>query len=211
MPGVEQIATWRNDLIRKALFGSVFAAEEDAPLITSADLFDPVTGEIQPLPPEYGDVGYITTDGVTMPRETESSDTNSWQSTEPTRSDETTDTSSISFVMQETNPHAVALYEGILVSDLGDVGEPWEFDKPANPLGLHRRLLVVSQDTHQGEPIYIVKFYPRTKITSREDEAHNRENVIERGVTATAYRDPVLGTSVRTMIDGPGWRLLAGS
>ncbi|QBI53424.1 phage tail tube protein [Streptomonospora litoralis] len=209
MPGVEEIATWRNELIRKALFGSVFAAAESVDLPTMTDLFNNSTGALQTLPTGFGDVGYINPDGTTMPRETEVSDVNSWQSVEPTRSDETTDTSQLSFMMQETNPTAVELFEGLELGTLPEVGEAWEWDKPPNPLGLYRRLLVIGQDTYQGQPIYVVKLYPRAKLTGREDETQNRENATERGVTMTAYRDSSINTSVRNWVDGPGWRLLA--
>jgi hypothetical protein len=208
MPGVETISNWRNELILKALYGSVFVAEEDVPLLDTAALFD-AEGEIQPLPVDWQDVGYINTDGASFPRETENSDINSWQSTEPTRSDLTTDTSSASWVMQETNPISLGVYEDIPFDELGLVGESWTWDKPANPLGLYRRYLFVAQDNYQGLPIYIVKMFPRGKVTEREDETQNRENAIERGVTVTAYRDSSIGTSVRAWVDGPGWRALA--
>lgn len=208
MPGVAEISNWRAELIRKALFGSIFVAEEAAPLVTTATLFD-TDGELLPLPVDYGDVGYINSDGASFPRETESSDLQSWQATEPTRSDLTTDTSSAEWLMQETNPYSVGLYEDLPFAELGEVGESWTWDKPENPVGYHRRFLFVAQDNYQGLPIYIVKLFPRGKVTEREDQTQNKEDAIEYGVTVTAYRDSAIQTSVRTWVDGPGWRLLA--
>jgi hypothetical protein len=208
MPGVAEISNWRSELIRKALYGSIFVAEESIPLLDTAALFD-ADGELLPLPAGYGDVGYINADGASFPRESESSDLQSWQATEPTRSDLTSDTSTASWSMQETNPFSVGIYEDIPFDELGDVGEAWEWDKPENPVGYYRRYLFVAQDTYQGEPIYIVKLFPRGKVTEREDQTQNKEEAVEYGVTVTAYRDSSIRTSVRTWVDGPGWRALA--
>lgn len=211
MPGIEDLSTWRNELIRKALYGSVFIAAEAEAVPELADLFDSETGELLGIPDGYFDLGFLSDDGVTFPRELETEDLMSWQSTEPTRSDDTQDTSTASLVPQETNRATVALYEGIPLDDLPDVGEPWTWDKPANPLGLHWRSLFIGQDFYQGEPIYAIRLFPRAKVTSREDQQHNRANADTRGVTLTGYRDTALGTSVRNWIDGPGWRLLSES
>lgn len=214
MPGIEQVGQWRTELIRKALFGSVFYADLDATAPTAETLFNPSTGELQALAADWGDVGYLTGDGVTFGRAMESADTESWQATEPTRSDPVSDVSNAQFVMQETNPYSVALYEGIPLTDLGEIGEAWEWDKPANAVMPERRLLFVSQDgdVAAGTDIYVVRLFPRGKVVETEDQQENKSQETQRGVTVQAYRDSVLGTAVRTWVDGPGWRaMLAGS
>lgn len=214
MPGIEEISAWRTELIRKALFGSVFYADLSTPVPSASTLFNPSTGALQALDGVWGDVGYLTSDGVTFGRAMESSDTESWQATEPTRSDPTSDVSNAQFVMQETNPYSVALYEGIPLDALGEVGEAWEWDKPANAVMPERRFLFVSQDgsVEAGTDIYVVRLFPRGKVVELEDQSENKETETQRGVTVQAYRDSALGTAVRTWVDGPGWRaLLAGS
>lgn len=207
MPGIENVGQWRRELIRKALFGSVFYADLDTPIPT---LFDPTSGELQPLPPDWVDVGYLTSDGVSFGRAMDSSDVESWQATEPTRSDPISDVSTAVFTMQETNPYSVALYEGIPLSELGDLGDPWQWDKPANAVQPERRFLFISQDGSGADAIYVARLYPRGKVISTEDETHNKESAIQRGVTVQAYRDTALQTAVRTWVDGPGWRKLIG-
>lgn len=61
-----------------------------------------------------------------------------------------------------------------------------------------------------GGEIYVVKFFPRARLTSKDDEQWARSTETQRPVTFNAYRDSLVGTSCRNWVDGPGWRSLAG-
>ncbi|MFI7240109.1 hypothetical protein [Streptomyces cyaneofuscatus] len=214
MPAADFLAMsdLRSSLIRKALRYAIFAADANAPAVSS-----PFDGEgvLQTLPEGYYAVGFTTTDGVTFSGDLSTSDVESGQSSSPTRSDVETDTQTAQWVPQETNAAAVALYENLPLSGseaLPTIGtEAWTWSRPLTPPTLYRRLLFIAQDLNKstGEPIYIVRHFPSALRTGREDEQWTRTAEIARGVTYQAYVDEALGTDSKTWIDGPGWRGLA--
>ncbi|MFJ9427601.1 phage tail protein [Streptomyces sp. NPDC101249] len=203
------IAELRQSLIRKALRYAIFAADTTAAAVTSP--FDN-TGILQALPAGYVPVGYTTTDGITFSGDLSNSDVESGQSASPTRSDVETDTMTAQWVPQETNAAAVALYENLPLSGAGalpDLGTAtWTWSRPKTPPTRYRRLVFIAEDLNKstGQPLYIVKHMPSALRSGREDEQWTRTAEISRGVTYQAYIDDVLGTDMKTWIDGPGWR-----
>ncbi|MER7967786.1 phage tail protein [Streptomyces sp. NPDC096080] len=203
------IAELRQSLIRKALRYAIFAADTTAAAVTAP--FDN-TGILQALPAGYVPVGYTTTDGITFSGDLSNSDVESGQSASPTRSDVETDTMTAQWVPQETNAAAVALYENLPLSGAGalpDLGTAtWTWSRPKTPPTRYRRLVFIAEDLNKstGQPLYIVKHMPSALRSGREDEQWTRTAEISRGVTYQAYIDDVLGTDMKTWIDGPGWR-----
>ncbi|MFI6465667.1 phage tail protein [Streptomyces sp. NPDC050538] len=201
----------RNDLIRKQLLQVIFAADYSAAAITSP--FDTTTGALAALPTGYVPIGYTTDDGITFPTDLSMSDVTSSQSTEPTRSDVESEVLTASYVAQETNRATVAMYENMPLSgdgSLPEIGEPWALTRPATPRLPYYRMLFVGVDYgDDGGEIYVAKFLPKARVSSKDDSQWARSTETQRPVTVQAYRDPVLKTAKKEWIDGPGWRALA--
>ncbi|MEU3124664.1 phage tail protein [Streptomyces albidoflavus] len=199
-----------NEYIRKQLMQAVFAADYTAPAIESPVGAD---GTLAAIPAEYVPVGYTTDDGLTFTGDLSMADVTSSQSVEPTRSDVESDVLSAQFAPQETNQATVALFEGLPLSGTGAlpaVGTAWQWDRAATPKNPYRRLLFIGLDySDTGAEIYVVKFFPRSRLTSRDDEQWARSTETQRPVTFNAFRDSVLNTSCRNWVDGPGWREFA--
>ncbi|MCX4971182.1 phage tail protein [Streptomyces sp. NBC_00654] len=199
------------EYIRKQLVQAVFAADYSAAAVTAP--FTPATGVLAAIPVGYVPVGYTTDDGLTFTSDLSMSDVTSSQSVEPTRSDVESDVLSAQFAPQETNAATIALFEGLPLAGTGALpamGEAWTWDRAASPANPFRRLLFIGLDYgDDGGEIYVVKFFPRARLTSKDDEQWARSTETQRPVTFNAYRDSVVGTSCRNWVDGPGWRSLA--
>ncbi|MFE0533834.1 phage tail protein [Streptomyces nigra] len=198
------------EYIRKQLVQAIFAADYSAAAITNP--FD-AEGDLVAIPTDYKPIGYTTDDGITFPSDLSMTDTTSSQSSEPTRSDVESDILSASFAPQETNQATVALYEGLPLSGTGALpamGTAWQWDRAATPRNPYRRLLAIGMDySDDGGEIYVVKFFPRARLTSKDDEQWARSTETQRPVTFNAFRDSALKTACRNWVDGPGWRSLA--
>lgn len=116
MTEVADFYTTRNELVFKALYGAVFVADYDVDI--PVDLFDE-DGTLLPLPADWRPVGYFSEDGITHGRDQETSEVMSAQDVEPIREDVTSDSTTAQFVMRQTDPTSIALYEGMRFTDLG--------------------------------------------------------------------------------------------
>ncbi len=162
----DQLAQKQNQLIRKALEGSVFIADDSAPL--PATLTSGPSSELLALPAGYADVGWVSkSDGVTWPRSTETSNVESWGAVEPTRSDITKQTTGIKFVAQETKRSTLELYEGVDLSAVVPNAETGEvtFDRPSRPRIRYYRVLGLFVDGAGADTIYVGKLLPRANVT----------------------------------------------
>ncbi|MEV8394833.1 MULTISPECIES: phage tail protein [unclassified Streptomyces] len=200
-----------NEYIRKQLVQAVYAADYSAAAVTAPFATD--DGALNAIPTGYVPVGYTTDDGVTFTGDLSMADVTSSQSVEPTRSDVESDVLSAQYAAQETNAATVALYEGLPLAGTGAlpaIGTAWTWDRASTPKNPYRRLLFIGLDYDDtGAEIYVIKFFPRARLTSRDDEQWARSTETQRPVTFNAYRDSVLKTSCRNWVDGPGWRNLA--
>lgn len=213
MPNFDSIDTKKNELIRKSLDGAVYAGASDAAELTAEVLFDPDTGELTALPEGYRGVGYLSDDGATFSRDTDSSDIMSWGSNEPTRSDVTQDTTTLQMACQETNRETIAAYVGVDPSTLSlATNGSLTVDKPGVGKSAYRRVFSIGVDLDDGGEIYVVRFLPRAKVTEYDDQAFaNGDDPLLWPVTYTAYTDSALGYSERFLFGGPGWKALAES
>jgi hypothetical protein len=198
------------EYIRKQLVQAVFAADYATAAISAP--FGSSDGSLSAIPAGYVPIGYTTDDGITFTSDLSISDVTSSQSVEPTRSDVESDVISAQFAPQETNAATVALYEGLPLSGTGAlpaIGSAWQWDRASIPANPFRRLLFIGLDYgDDGGEIYVVRFFPRARLTSKDDEQWARSTETQRPVTFNAYRDSALGTSCRNWVDGPGWRAL---
>lgn len=208
MAGVEDFYETRADLVFKALYGAVFVADYETAIPTL--LFDELTGELQPLPPGWFPAGYFSEDGITHGRDQEIAETMSAQDVESIRDDLQSETTTAQFVMRETSPVSLAIYEGKRFDEFGAIGTPLTWMKASSPILLDRRFLFIAQDRSKstGEPKYWAKLFPRGVVNEVGEAVANREEALSWDVTVKAQRDAEEGTSVLNWIDGPGWREL---
>jgi hypothetical protein len=211
MAGVsyDALQTKKNELIRKAINGSVFGGPESAAAI--ATLTDTTDSKLKPLPTDYGDYGWLTDDGAQYARSVDTSDVTSWGSTEPTRSDVTKDTTTLQIACQETNMATIGLYTGADMSTVTPAAGSGEVQiaKPATPKSRFYRVLSVAVDESDDGEIYIARFLPRAKVTDYGDQKQaNGDDPILWTVTFTSFIDSTLGFSEKYIFGGPGWKAL---
>lgn len=210
----------QTELIRKALDGSVFLAPITADPIDALTVHvDAVAGppavpaheDLSPLPAEWDDLGWLSADGAAFSRSVSTSDVTSWGSVQPTRSDVTTDTSTLAVTCQETKLLTLGLGIGVDVAGITadpDTGEV-SIEKPSAASGRFYRALSVAVDLGDAGEIYVARFLPRAKVTGYSDQSFSSgDDPITWGVTLTGYEDGDLGYSERYIFGGDGWKAL---
>ena len=204
----------QSELIRKALQGSVFGASVDADV--PSRLTDATDSLLAPLPtatlPEvwampWGDFGWLSNDGAQFSNDVASSDTTSWGSVAATRTDITSDTSSMTVVMQETKLMTIGLYTGAeLTPDSPEADGELIITKPSRPKSKAYRILSVAVDDGDAGEIYIGRLLPRAKVVGKAEQAFGGgDDPIGWGVTFQGEEDSTLGFSERWFFGGPGW------
>ena len=206
MPAWEDLKNHQTQLIRKALEGSTFIAPTSASLITA--LTD-ASGELLALPDGYVDVGLISDDGPQFASEVESSDITSWGHVQPTRRDITSDVTTLSVVLQETNRWTTALYTGVdpfAITPDPTSGEV-QIAKPDRPSPRYYRVLTIGVDLSDAGEIYIARYLPRASVTDKDDQAFQSASDEALGwpVTLTGYLDSAAGYAETYFFGGPGW------
>lgn len=199
----------KTELIRKARDGSVFIAPTSATAITS--LTTGSSSDLTALPTGYTDLGWISSDGASYSRETEVSEVSSFGSVEPTRSDTTRDTITMSVTCQETKLETLALYTGASTTGITSAATTGEVQiaKPARPGFRHYRLLGLFVDDGDSGEIYIARFMPRARVTEIGEQAFtDGDDPISYPVTFTGVEDSTLGYSHKWYFGGPGWKAL---
>lgn len=199
----------KTELIRKARDGSVFIAPTTSPAITS--LTTGTGADLTTLPTGYVDLGWISSDGASYARETEVSEVSSFGSVEPTRSDTTRDTITMSITCQETKLETLALYTGAATAGITSAATTGEVQiaKPARPGFRHYRLFGLFVDDGDNGEIYIARFMPRARVTEIGEQAFtDGDDPISYPVTFTGIEDSTLGYSHKWYFGGPGWKAL---
>lgn len=201
------------ELVRKALQGSVLIAEVTADAI--AALTTGAESDLTALPEGYTGFGWLSEEGIGFGRTTTQSDINAFGSSQPVRSDVTSDVTTMTCNSLETRLATIKVKTGAddaaLEAD-ATTGEV-SVEKPARPPSKYWRVLAIAVDTDdQGREIYIARFLPRAKVTSFGDESwQSGDTAIQTGVTFTAFEDSTLGYSDKLMWGGPGWKALLTS
>jgi hypothetical protein len=201
----EALANKKRQLIRKARKGSVYVAPETAAIVT--DLTDPATKLLRPLPAGYRDAGWINDDGAQFSSNIDTSDTNSWGTTTPTRSDITNDSSDLQISMQETNLVSVGLYVGvdqaaIKANSYGEV----RILKPLQPVKQSYRVITVAVDENAHGEIYVARNWPAAEVSDKDDQSfQSGDDPIMWPVTLSARPDDDLGAAEMWLFGGPGW------
>lgn len=199
----------KTELIRKARDGSVFIADMSVAGITT--LTTGAGAALATLPVGYKDLGWISQDGASYARTTEVSEVNSFGSVEPTRSDTTRDTITLSITAQETRLETLGLYTGADVASIESAATTGEVQiaKPSRPGFRHYRLLGLFVDDGDDGEIYIARFMPRARVTEVGEQAFtDGDEPISYPVTFQGFEDSTLGYSHKWFFGGPGWQAL---
>ena len=166
---------------------------------------------LKPLPAGFDDMGWLSSDGVGFARDVATSDVTSWGSVTPTRSDVTSDTSTMTVVAQETKLLTIGMATGADLAGITADSQTGEVSiaKPSRPASRHYRALSVAVDLGDGGEIYVARFLPRAKVTNyAEQNFSGGDDPITWGVTLTGEEDSALGYSERWLFGGAGWQYL---
>lgn len=212
MPTFAALQKVQSELIRKAKSGSAFIAPVTATAI-SETFVTGATSALAALPTGYEDLGWLSNDGMSFSRDVSTADVTSFGSVSPTRSDVTSDTSTVTVTCQETKLQTIGLATG---ADLTSIKTPTASTgavmvrKPIAPTSKFYRLFCISKDDGDAGDIYIARFFPRAKVTSFSEQAFGGgDDPISWGVTMTGYPDSTLGFTEAWLFGGPGWKALA--
>lgn len=166
---------------------------------------------LKPLPAGWDDLGWLSTDGAAFSRDVATSDVTSWGSVTPTRSDVTSDTSTLAVTAQETKLLTIGLATGADLAAItpdANTGEV-RVEKPTRPASRHYRALSVAVDLGDAGEIYVARFFPRAKVTNYSEQSFGGgDDPIAWGVTLTGEEDSDLGFSESWLFGGPGWNAL---
>lgn len=201
----------KNELIRRAVDGSVFVAgmtvSVPATITTLA-----AAGLVVLSPTDWTDLGWTSTDGVTYERTTESVDTSSFGSSEPTRSDVTRDEINMSCTAQETKALTMGITTGADIAGIlanATTGEV-QVAKPTRPkLRFYRVLGLFMDHNDNGDEIYFGRLMPRAQVADFGSQGYSEgETGISYPMTWRGKEDSTLGYSHKWFWGGPGWKAL---
>lgn len=215
MADYEALKNKQTELIRKSLDGSVFLADVTAPAIAalteSTGVAPDVVIDLADLPTGYDDLGWLTGDGAQFSRDVSSSEVTSWGSVSPTRTDITSDTTTLQVTAQETKLLTIGLATGADLSGITPDPTTGEVSiaKPSRPKSKHYRALSLAVDQGDAGEIYIARFLPRAKVTGYSEQSFGGgDDPVTWGVTFTGEEDSALGYSERWIFGGAGWNAL---
>lgn len=204
------LANKQEDLIRKTVDMSVFIGPYSAPLITT--LTDAADKLLMALPAGYDDVGLINSDGAQFSREIERSEITSAGRVTPTRTDITSDVTSLEISCQETKLTTIGLHTGADMSAI--VPDPTTGEvriaKPERPKPLKYRALALGVDEIDAGEIYVARYYPKAEVAEVGDQAYQSEEdeALLWPVTLSGRFDKTAGYSEVWLFGGPGWHSL---
>lgn len=214
MADYEALKNKQTELIRKALDGSVFVGDVTVDAVDELTVYTagpPAVIDLAPLPTGMDDLGWLTNDGASFARDVATSEVTSWGSVSPTRTDVTSDTTTMSVTAQETKLLTIGLATGVDLSGVTPAANTGEVSiaKPARPKSKHYRVLSLAVDQGDAGEIYIARFLPRAKVTGYAEQAFGGgDDPITWGVTFTGEEDSDLGYSERWIFGGAGWSAL---
>lgn len=164
--------------------------------------------DLAPLPVGMDDLGWLTTDGAQFSREVSASEISSWGSVTPTRTDITSDTTTMTVTAQETKLLTIGLATGADLSGIVPDALTGEVSiaKPSRPRSRHYRVLSLAVDLADEGEVFLGRYLPRAKVSNYAEQAHGGgDEGINWGVTFTGEEDSTLGYSERWLFAGPGW------
>jgi hypothetical protein len=202
----EDMQDRREELIFKALEGSIFIAPMSAALPTA---LTGTAGALLSLPAGWEDIGWVDgSDGVNWSRKVDTSDTDSWGSPEPTRSDINKDEASLKFTMQQTNRVALETYYGLDLTNIqaSATNKEIQFAQPRRPATRYFRLFGIFVDGYGADEIYVGRLFTRSNVIDMDDSKWTtKDSVASYGVSVRANWSSSDSFAVKHFIGGPGW------
>ena len=215
MPSYDTLKKKQTELIRKALDGSVFLAKSSAEApVTLTEATGVAPNQVialKALPTGYEDLGLLTKDGASFGRDVSSSTVGSWGQVTPTRTDVTSDITTLTCTAQETKLLTIGLVTGAdLSAAVPDTGTgEIRVAKPQRPKQRTYRALSIAVDQTDDGELYIARFLPKARPTTFAEQPFNDgDEAIPWGVTLTGEYDSDLGYSESWFFGGPGWLAL---
>lgn len=199
------VHTKNNTLIRKALDAAAIVAPYSQAAIVSP--FTGTTSGLAVLTTGYSDLGLLSDDGISLGRDVELSEISALGSVEPVRIDTRRVSKTLSCSALETKKLTRALYYGLSITSTitPNVGGVIEFTEPDQPVPNYVRLLAYMKDENENGEIYIIRSYPRARVTPNGEQTWNDgDAAYSFPLLFTATKDPVLGYSVKEWQGGPG-------
>lgn len=167
--------------------------------------------DLAPLPVGMDDLGWLTNDGAQFSRDVSASEVTSWGSVTPTRTDITSDSTTLTVTAQETKLLTIGMATGADLSAITpdvDTGEV-SIAKPSRPKSKHYRALSLAVDQGDAGEIYIARFLPRAKVSGYAEQSFGGgDDPVTWGVTMVGEEDSTLGYSERWIFAGAGWNAL---
>jgi hypothetical protein len=209
MPALDTIDKKQAELIRKVQQAAVFVA----PLATAVPtaFTSGASSDLTALIAGYKPIGLVTKDDAyTWNRETDMAETTSHGRVDPTRRDQTSNVSSLSFSAQETNMTNLELYHNVDLSAVVPTATTGEvaFSDPLAPGTIRRRLIAIGQDGQGLQTIYLVRVMPMAMMSEPGEQTWSDEGELLYPMTFTATPDDTLGYAIRYHFGGPGWKSL---
>lgn len=218
----EALKNKQTELIRKSLDGSVFISSDLTAISAIATLTEwvaevagppvvPAHIELKELHESYEDLGWLDSSGAQFSRDVATSEVTSWGSVSPTRTDVTSDTTTLSVTAQETKLITIGMATGADMSAVKAAFQTGEVSivKPARPKPRTYRALSLAVDQGDAGEIYLGRFLPRAKVTGYAEQSFGGgDDPVTWGVTMTGEEDSDLGYSERWFFGGPGWNAL---
>lgn len=165
------------------------------------------TPERLPVLPEGAiQLGYITTDGISVEDSISSENTQMLQNLEPVRTDLTGIERSLTVAFGEDNAMVQALWHGVPFEEFPEEANgPWSFDDGEVQDYPYYRFGWIGQDGVGESARYRVELGYRAKVTAKESRTASRENPETYGFTFGLFRDPVIGKSYTRAQNGPAY------
>lgn len=159
------------------------------------------------LPPEFQQLGFITTDGITRGTSVSSESTSMVQQLEPVRTDVTGIEETLTCTFGEgSSAWTQALIHAKPVAEWpADPHSPWVYHRGQFTDFPYYRLLVLMQDGVGDQTFYRVEYGYRAKITALTDRTWNRSTPEGLGVTFGLFKDSIAGRSSTSAENGPGF------
>lgn len=191
-----------NTLVRK--WGRLLIAVEDHSAAAPTTFFASAT-KTPILPAGAKQLGFITTDAVTLGRSISSTDTNMLQTLAPVRSDLESDVSTIACAFGEaSNAWVQAVWAGLPVSEFPasakaawsmPIGEVSEFPE--------YRIHLIGVDGRGDRAVYRYIYGYRAKVTATTDRTLGRSNPETIGFTFSLLYDAAAGKTYEQLENGP--------
>lgn len=202
--GFEDVADFKDQLIRKALRGAGFVA----PYSTAAlDTISGVGGVLT-IPPAYVSLGKLTSDGAERTTDQEISEIKGWGDGAAARRDIDSETDSMTITAMETKKKVIELSENIdLTGVVPDTNGEVAFDKPNTPVTRDWRWLALAKDINKanGLEVYCGIHYPKANFSRNGSQnLQPGDNPLAYPLSVNALQDAAAGTAVRIFWAGPG-------